>query len=470
MSNLSDKDIDRLSRDAAEFYEPDDGMLSWNKLEQQLVKHIPERPPDVSPLFRIKPLIWGPSVLLLAGLTYFFIKTTAYRSHSTLKIQTESIPVQPGARAPLTGVDKAQDNARPVTPDNGQTRPADEPSLKSNSGNKDIPDASKAPALAKAHTGKLRSGNAYASGINTMPGRKEIHLQHTAGDEPSVENAGPGAIQNNISSAPASAASKQTILTQRSATVQLPSVIASNAHPFIHVNDSSLNRRFAAADKEQNQPVSKSLQINRSLVIGLVTGPDYTDVGSKANDQLSNNIGISLGYYLTNRLSVNTGFQYTTKYYWSDGKPFQPQPQSLNSSIVMYAPFPHIESVNGRCNMFEIPLTLRYDIYQHDKIRLFVNAGFSSYLIRKQDYTYFFHNAGRAYQWQNENNEHRNYWFGVGNISAGIEQDLGRGFSFQAEPFVRLPFSGIGVGNMKMNSFGMLFSIRYSPVLGRKRK
>jgi hypothetical protein len=101
---------------------------------------------------------------------------------------------------------------------------------------------------------------------------------------------------------------------------------------------------------------------------------------------------------------------------------------------------------------------------------LFVNAGLSSYLVRKQNYTYFFHNAGRAYEWQNENKDRLNYWFAIGNLSAGIEQDLGKGFTFQAEPFVRLPFSGIGVGNLKMNSYGLLFSIRYSPVLGRVRK
>ncbi|MEO6963026.1 MAG: hypothetical protein ABIY90_13710, partial [Puia sp.] len=64
----------------------------------------------------------------------------------------------------------------------------------------------------------------------------------------------------------------------------------------------------------------------------------------------------------------------------------------------------------------------------------------------------------------------RNYWFAVGSLSAGFEQDLGKGFSFQMEPFLRLPFRGIGDGNIKLTSYGLLFSMRYTPVLGRTRK
>ncbi len=45
----------------------------------------------------------------------------------------------------------------------------------------------------------------------------------------------------------------------------------------------------------------KSLRINRSLNIGFAFGPDYTDAGGITNDQMGNNIGITLGYYLTNK-------------------------------------------------------------------------------------------------------------------------------------------------------------------------
>ena len=74
MSNLSDKEIDRLSREAADSYEPDDSSLSWSRLEQKLVEQMPERPPDGFRFGRINPYVWGPAIVLIAGASFFFIK------------------------------------------------------------------------------------------------------------------------------------------------------------------------------------------------------------------------------------------------------------------------------------------------------------------------------------------------------------------------------------------------------------
>ncbi|MEJ0079406.1 MAG: hypothetical protein WDM78_00210 [Puia sp.] len=59
MLNLSDKEIDRLSREAADSYEPNDSSLSWSRLEQKLAQQMPERPPDGFRFGRINPYVWG---------------------------------------------------------------------------------------------------------------------------------------------------------------------------------------------------------------------------------------------------------------------------------------------------------------------------------------------------------------------------------------------------------------------------
>ena len=88
MSNLSDKEIDRLSREAADSYEPDDSSLSWSRLEQKLDQTMPERPPDSFRFGRMNPYVWGPAVILLAGASFFTIKNIHYSQHSTPNIQT----------------------------------------------------------------------------------------------------------------------------------------------------------------------------------------------------------------------------------------------------------------------------------------------------------------------------------------------------------------------------------------------
>src|SRR5450755_2944887 len=83
MSNLSDKEIDRLSREAADSFEPDHTPLSWSRLEQKLTEQMPERPPDGFRFDRINPYVWGPALVLVAGVSFFFIKNIIYSKHST---------------------------------------------------------------------------------------------------------------------------------------------------------------------------------------------------------------------------------------------------------------------------------------------------------------------------------------------------------------------------------------------------
>jgi hypothetical protein len=498
MSNLSDKDIDRLSRDAAEFYEPDDGMLSWNKLEQQLVRHIPDRPPDTPSFFRMRPLIWAPAILLLTGITYYIIKRVTYNPHSTLKTQTEKQIGQSAKPVPENGeISKTNNDRNPAAGNtdvlsgkksakeiaagraDGKSPEAAGQSASAADTGYSMPTSAANPGLLKSAEKHISSkktgvktsspGHAGAAG-NTMQGDGRERFGPGYLSDPANKESGShsvtktGAAQQGRSEDNGS--SKQRTTGQKIPMVNLPALFVSWARPVVKGNDSSLTRFAAAATRQTPKP--KSLQVNRSLTIGLVMGPDYSTADGKTNDQLGNNLGISIGYYLSKRLSINTGIQYSLKNYWAEGKAFQPQPQ--NRYAISAFAFPRIESVSGSCSMFEIPLTLRYDFFRQGKTRLFADAGLSSYLIRKQQYTYFFHNSGRSYEWKNENNDHLNYWFAVGSFSAGVEQDLGKGFSFQAEPFLRLPFHGMGAGNTNLRSYGILFSIRYTPALGRTRK
>ena len=72
--------------------------------------------------------------------------------------------------------------------------------------------------------------------------------------------------------------------------------------------------------------------------------------------------------------------------------------------------------------------------------------------------------------WKANDEAQANYWFGVGDLSFGLETDIGKGFSFQAEPFFRIPLTKMGLENLKMYSYGFMLSFRYAPVLSRSKK
>src|ERR1700687_2576792 len=99
MSNLSDKEIDRLSREAADSYEPEHSSLSWSRLEQKLNQQMPERPPDGFRFGRINPYTWGPAIILIAGLSFFLIKNNFYSKQSTRTNQPLTQSSSPSATA-----------------------------------------------------------------------------------------------------------------------------------------------------------------------------------------------------------------------------------------------------------------------------------------------------------------------------------------------------------------------------------
>ncbi len=82
--------------------------------------------------------------------------------------------------------------------------------------------------------------------------------------------------------------------------------------------------------------------------------------------------------------------------------------------------------------------------------------------MKKEDYTFVIDSYGGPYEYsrsvRNENNE----WFKVLNLSAGVSRRLSDRLFLEAEPFVKLPVSGIGDGKLNVNTLGLFVKLRYS--------
>jgi hypothetical protein len=486
MSNLSDKELDRLSREAADYYEPDHSSLSWSRLEQKLTEQMPERPPDGFRFGRINPYVWGSAVVLLAGLSYFFIKNADYSQHSTQTNPVAGVTKQKSSSGNVVTpentvhLDSISSSGKdPATDRDAITRnnPAKSFSSGTNAGKEDLSDNrnsvssgySSANKNAGVTAGMQRNMKA-ASGIAGLTAIASMGSGSTVNDQGSITNvrkqatSDQGLVTGDLEHTNGAARTG----------AGLP-MIASNGLASAHVkgNDSLLQHTALL-----NSPVPhKSLHLNRSLNIGLAFGPDYTDAGGISNNQLSNNIGITVGYYLTKKLSVNTGFFYSNKFFWGPGNDHNVVqagttvvPSSLQPSNYAFAAAPPVKFVNGSFNMYEMPLTLRYDFAANEKTKFFVNAGLSSYIVIKQTYIDYTHFGAWTQAAPHSDRQQINYWFDVADISFGMETNVGKGFSFQAEPFFRLPFRDMGEKNLKLNSYGVLLSFRYSPVLSKTKK
>lgn len=476
MSNLSDKEIDRLSREAADSYEPSDSFLSWSRLEQKLAQQMPERPPDGFRFGRINPFVWGPAIILLAGASFFFIKNVIYSQHSTRNIQTVNQSVS------IPGADSKNASGNTIHPDSnmaGQSAADGDISHSSETDQKpDISAKSGSDAGARKLSGSAASNNVYTN-PNAGSGNNQTGTKHSGSKAIKTGAAiAAGSIETNraISGeeqnkpemngmAETTGAAEENGQAQIKNQRHLPIVITRGTGLGKVSGNDSLMNQLAQSKTPIHQ---KSLHLNRSLNIGFTFGPDYTNAGGIANNQIGNNIGLTLGYYLTDKISINTGFIYSNKFYWSD--PHNYFFQRPVNNVGSFAAPPPIDYINGASNIWELPLTLRYDFAHHNKTRFFANAGLSSYFMMKQTYIYFLHSGQNQLAYKISDNQQVNYWFGVADLSIGFEAEIGKGFSFQAEPFLKLPLREMGMEDLRLTSYGFLMTFKYAPVISRSKK
>jgi hypothetical protein len=103
MLNLSDKELDRLSREAASEHDPGDivGPKSWDKLEVRLDRHLGHVTPHVGRGFYRLPFYYAPVVLLLVGATWYFT-----RNHRAQKVASSGSPPLTLVKPAPTGAGK----------------------------------------------------------------------------------------------------------------------------------------------------------------------------------------------------------------------------------------------------------------------------------------------------------------------------------------------------------------------------
>lgn len=204
--------------------------------------------------------------------------------------------------------------------------------------------------------------------------------------------------------------------------------------------------------REQTKPVPP-LTPNRYFYLQALVSPDISTVKFQKISGLGYSAGLLLGYRINKRWNVEAGALWEKKLYYTKGEYFD------KAKLGQYWNNAEIYSVNGNCNMITIPLNIRYNFSAGRKSDWFITGGMSSYLMNKEyyDYTYEYygdiHTRGYAYK------EKSQIWMAAINLGAGYERNIGKSYQFRIEPYFRLPVSGMGKGNLSLNSGGIFIGI-----------
>lgn len=200
-----------------------------------------------------------------------------------------------------------------------------------------------------------------------------------------------------------------------------------------------------SGDARENEERS-SLPLNR-FSIAAALSPDFSSVNFSAHTRPGINAGLLFEYHISSFISVQSGAILSQKIY-----------SAKNLEYNGYT----AEQADGDCRIVDIPVNVIYRLPSRRRYSLYLSAGFSSYLMKKEDYTFMIDSYNGPYEYsrsvRNENNE----WFKVANISVGVSRKLSERFFLEAEPFVKLPVSGIGDGKLNVNTLGLFLKLRYS--------
>jgi hypothetical protein len=198
----------------------------------------------------------------------------------------------------------------------------------------------------------------------------------------------------------------------------------------------------------------KNKKVKNTFSFAIVAGMDATTVKFRYADKASGSGGIMIGYHLNNNWSIHTGGLYTRKNYKMDGGDFK---APAGSWVANYK----LETVDGFCNMWEIPLLLRYTFDTKTKTSAFVSSGLSSYLMTRENYNYFYYYNGNPVRRNANYPNGKTHMFSIWKISGGWVRNTGKNSSFIVEPFANVPLSGLGFGSVRLSSFGVNFSYQF---------
>jgi hypothetical protein len=189
---------------------------------------------------------------------------------------------------------------------------------------------------------------------------------------------------------------------------------------------------------------------------GILGAPDLSMVKMQAVKGVGNTFGVLAGYAFNPHWAIETGAYLDRKRYYTEGEYF-------NTGKVKIPPGTTLNNVDGTCYMWEIPLNIRYTINPGAKTRWFGTAGFSTYLMSSEKYTYSYEYNSGGNSWSDYSSwnikKPSQYPFSIINISGGFEQRLGKVGNLRIEPYLRIPLTGMGTGKLPIMSTGINIGI-----------
>jgi hypothetical protein len=450
MSKKSFNDIEQAIKTAAEAHEPAFDEQSWKKMEALLDKDKDRKRPIIFWMWWLLPFLIGAGTI-----SYFVFNNNAadqeqkniaaqknentivaqqYENTSAENKSNGNIGINDGAK-PNTGINSTSNKPQPASVKNNNKINTDVPvSIKKKLINPEVSNSnqqSNDEVLASKR--KLRDKSNGKMKANITPANPESdndNNETVAADNPDTEK----------SKTPESVKTEEMMVIKVDATKTTDKEIEK-------VIDSIVEK--LSSDKKSKNKITR-------LYIIAATGAEGSGVKLFSAGKITGRAGLGVGYQINNHISIQTGFYVSSKKYRAAGTDYKTKPGTYWNIV-------NIKTIDANCRVYEIPLSVVYNFTPDKKLNIFASAGLSSYIMKKEDYYFYYDRYGTAHKAE-VNYKGNKSLFSVLRLSAGIEKKISGRFSIFASPGVAIPLAGIGEGEVKLYSADITIGIKYFPL------
>lgn len=211
-----------------------------------------------------------------------------------------------------------------------------------------------------------------------------------------------------------------------------------------------------AVSRNKLKTKKKTSAVSRLYLLGTI-GAEFSSTKflTFKNSPVSARYGFGIGYKINKRVSLQTGFYASKKKYIANEGDY-------NFKTGSYYTMVKVTKVDADCIVYEIPVSVRYNVLQKKSFNIYTVAGLSSYIMKKEEYNVYFikNNREMSYPWKYTGNKD---FVSTLNLSAGAEKKITDKFSLQIEPIVSIPLKGVGEGKVKIFSTALQVGLKYFP-------
>lgn len=458
---MLDEEMDDIIKQAAEQHHPSYDNKAWDKMEQLLDKHLPQKKDRRGiAFFLLLGLLIGGG-LFVGGYYFMGNKKATVASVETKKVVEKSPETQNLTQNIVPGNNLTANQKAPPSVNTSGNNNINVPGQKQNNNatvNSSEPTHSRAFKVARS---AAKTSMDITSGVATADEATATKGSPSTGKPQPEKNL----VNNDLTTIIASNADKKNSTTdvkenavENKQDVQPAVKKAAGIDIAKEKGAEPVNKKTTASTEKKRSKNS----IAGNFGFSFSAGPDISFVELNKPGKVTMAYGVGLSYTFIKKLTLQSGFYVSRKIYSADSADY-------HAPGGFWTAYPGMDNtVAANCKVYEVPVNLFYNFKQKGKHNLYAGAGLSTYFMKHEGYDYSYTLAGMVFPKSFTIDNQNQHNFSVLTLAGGYKYNVSPHISVSAEPYVKLPLNGIGFGNVKLKGSGVMMNVTVKPFARKK--